>query len=72
MSEPLTYIDFIAPVVGLVSIFFAAYIAITINKYEIGNEKITTLYNAIRTGSKAYLYRQYRTISIIAIFDAII
>ena len=72
MSEPLTYIDFIAPVVGLASIFFAAYIAITINKYEIGNEKITKLYNAIRIGSKAYLYRQYRTISIIAVIVAII
>ena len=72
MTETLGIINYIAPVVGLLSIFFAAYIAITINRYEIGDEKITKIYNAIRTGSKAYLYRQYKTISIISIIVAII
>ena len=70
--ETLGIINYIAPVVGLLSIFFAAYIAFTINKFEIGDKKITELYNAIRTGSKAYLYRQYKTISIISIIVAII
>ena len=70
--ETLGIINYIAPVVGLLSIFFAAYIAFTINKFEIGDKKITELYNAIRTGSKAYLYRQYKTISIISIIIAII
>ena len=72
MAEPLTLIHYIAPIVGLLSIVFAAYIAYQINKYEIGDKKMTELYNAIRTGSKAYLYRQYKTISIIAIIVAIV
>ena len=72
MIQTLGIINYIAPVVGLLSIFFAAYMAFTINKYEIGDKKITEIYNAIRTGSKAYLYRQYKTISIISIIVAII
>ncbi len=61
MADPLTLIDYIAPIVGVLSIAFAAFIALQINKYEIGTEKMTEIYNAIRTGSKAYLYRQYKT-----------
>ena len=72
MAEPLTSLYYIAPIVGILSIGFAAYFAYQINKYEIGDEKMTELYNAIRTGSKAYLYRQYKTISIIAIILSIV
>jgi K(+)-stimulated pyrophosphate-energized sodium pump len=72
MADPLTLIDYIAPLVGFLSIAFAGGIALQINKHEIGTEKMTEIYNAIRTGSKAYLYRQYKTISIIAIVLAIV
>ena len=72
MADPLTLIDYIAPLVGFLSIAFAGFIALQINKHEIGTEKMTEIYNAIRTGSKAYLYRQYKTISVIAIVLAIV
>ena len=55
MADPLTLIDYIAPLVGFLSIAFAGLIALQINKHEIGTEKMTEIYNAIRTGSKAYL-----------------
>ena len=59
MADTLTLIDYIAPLVGFLSIGFAGFIAFQINKHPIGTEKMTDIYNAIRTGSIAYLYRQY-------------
>ena len=69
MAYPLLII---APIGGIVAIIFALYLAWSINKYEIGTPRMVELYEAIRSGSKAYLTRQYKTISLISIVLAII
>ena len=69
MAYPLLII---APIGGIVAIIFALYLAWSINKYEIGTPRMVELYEAIRSGSKAYLTRKYKTISLISIVLAII
>ena len=59
-------IDVIAPITGIIALAVAGYLALWINKFETGDEKMTEIYDAIRVGSKAYLNRQYRTILIIS------
>ena len=68
----LSLLELLAPLTGIGSLLFAAYLYFWITKFEIGNEKMVEIYNAIRDGSKAYLNRQYRTISIISIIIAIL
>ncbi len=59
-------IDFIAPITGIIALAFAGYLALWINKFETGNERMTQIYEAIREGSRAYLRRQYKTILILS------
>jgi len=65
-------IDFVAPVTGIIALAFAAYLAIWINKFETGNERMTQIYQAIRVGSRAYLRRQYTTILILSAILAVL
>jgi len=50
----LSLLELLAPLTGIGSLLFAAYLYFWINKFEIGNEKMVEIYNAIRDGSKAY------------------
>lgn len=63
----------LAPIfAGLVALGVAAYMSWYINRQPTGTDKMREIYAAIRAGSKAYLKRQYTTISIIAAILAVV
>src|SRR3972149_2486087 len=64
---PSLVMELIAPISGIIALLVALYLAFWINKFEPGTDKMREIYEAIRVGSKAYLRRQYKTISIISI-----
>ncbi len=57
---------------GTISIVFAYYLWAQIKKLSVGEDRVNEIYNAIRTGAKAYLKREFRTILIIAAVLAVI
>ncbi|MBS3055191.1 MAG: sodium-translocating pyrophosphatase [Candidatus Aenigmarchaeota archaeon] len=57
---------------GVVSLAFALGLAFYINKQPRGTPKMIEIHDAIRQGSKAYLKRQYKSISIIAAIVAVL
>ena len=59
--------ELIAPITGIIALVVALYLAVWINRFEPGTDRMKEIYDAIRVGSKAYLRRQYKTISIIAV-----
>ncbi len=50
----------------------AGYIAFWIMKQDTGTPRMREISNAIKAGAEAYLGRQYRTISIIAIIATVL
>lgn len=71
-SENIFLFELIAPITGIIALLFATYLALEVNKYEIGTEKMQEIYNAIREASKAYLKRQYKTIGIVSAILAVV
>lgn len=65
-AENLFLFELIAPITGIIALVFAIYLALEVNKYEIGTPKMKEIYTAIREASKAYLKRQYKTIGIVS------
>lgn len=61
----------LAPISGIFALAFAGYLAYLVNKEPLGTPKMKKIYQAIREGSKAYLKRQYKTITLISIILAI-
>ena len=57
---------------GLSALFAAIYMAIYINRYEVDDESMLEIYRAIREGAIAFLKRQYKTISYIAVIITIL
>lgn len=57
---------------ALIALGFAFYLAQLVNKQETGTQKMMEIYEAIREGSKAYLKRQYKTITIISLILTIL
>ncbi len=57
---------------SLLSLAVAGYIVRWILKQDSGTERMREISNAIRVGAEAYLMRQYRTISIIAIIATVL
>lgn len=69
----MTTILLLAPIcAGLVALGVASCMSWYINRQPTGTDKMREIYAAIRAGSKAYLKRQYTTISIIAAILAVI
>ncbi len=60
----------LAPIAGLVSLAFAAIFAVYTLKQESGSVKMNAISGAIQEGASAYLNRQYRVISIVAVIIA--
>ncbi len=56
-----------ALVASVIAIVYGAFLAASIIKKPAGNERMQEIAAAIQAGAKAYLNRQYRTITIIAI-----
>ncbi|MCP8306683.1 MAG: sodium-translocating pyrophosphatase [archaeon] len=69
LSDPL---ELLAPIAGIVALLFAIYLAWYVNRFEVGNPKMGEIQKAIREGSKAYLKRQYKTISVISMILTVI
>ena len=57
---------------GIFAIAVAGYLTYLVVKEPIGNPKMLEIYQAIRVGAKAYLKRQYTTISVISIILAVL
>ena len=59
-------------IAGAVALLCAAYMAWYITKQPMGSDAMQSISAAIRTGSKAYLKRQYKTIAVICIILEVI
>ncbi len=57
---------------GIVAIIFALHIWNQTRKISTGTERMTQIYSYIRTGAKAYMKRQFKTIGIIALIIALV
>ncbi|MFX1295475.1 MAG: sodium-translocating pyrophosphatase [Promethearchaeota archaeon] len=57
---------------GLISVLFPYYIWLKVKKLSTGEGRVKEIYNHIRIGAKAYLKREFKTITIIAIILTII
>lgn len=58
--------------VGLVAIFFAIYLAVSVLRKDTGTPAMQKVADAIFEGAQAFLNRQYRTIAILSLFAAIL
>src|SRR2546425_279459 len=57
---------------AVAGVLVALFLVLSVRKYPKGNEKMIEIWNAIREGSNAYLKRQFRTITIIAIIISLV
>ncbi|MFR5876200.1 MAG: sodium-translocating pyrophosphatase [Eubacterium sp.] len=57
----------LAPVTGVIALFFALYTASYISKKDAGNEKMKEIADNIASGAKAFLYSEYKILIIFAI-----
>jgi len=65
------YLEYVFAV-SVFSLAVAGYIVTWILKQDTGTEQMREIADAIKVGAEAYLMRQYRTISIIAVITAIL
>src|SRR3989337_242505 len=57
----------LAILAGIISLLTAGVLTFYILRQPLGTPRMIEIYKAIREGSKAYLMRQYKTISIISL-----
>lgn len=62
----------IALATGVLALLFALYNALSVLKQEQGTPRMIEIASAIQTGAKAYLNRQYKTISMFVVVLAIV
>ena len=65
-------ISIIAPIGGLIALFFAAYLFYNVKNQSPGNEKMQELSSAIRQGAMAFLRSEYNVLIIFVIVVAIL
>jgi vacuolar-type H(+)-translocating pyrophosphatase len=68
----LGYLIYLAPISGLVSLIFAAFLAKKVLSEDKGSEEMQEIAAAIQEGAMAYLNRQYKTIAIVAVILTIL
>lgn len=66
------YFIWVPIVVSLVAVIFAIYLANYVLKKDTGTPEMQKVADHIFKGAKAFLYRQYQTIAILAVFAAIV
>src|SRR5688500_8344474 len=62
----------IVPIIGILTLIFAAFLAQDILKRDAGTEKMREVGSAIKKGAYAFIRRQYGTIAIFAIVAAVV
>jgi K(+)-stimulated pyrophosphate-energized sodium pump len=62
----------LAPISGLISIFFAIYLYYYVKKQEVGTPKMKEIAEAITEGANAFLKRQYKTLAIFVVILSVI
>jgi K(+)-stimulated pyrophosphate-energized sodium pump len=62
----------IAPISGLISIIVAFYFYFYVKKQDVGTPKMKEISDAIKLGAKAFLKRQYKTLSIFVVIMTIV
>ncbi len=62
----------IAPISGIISIFFAIYLHYHVTKQEVGTPRMREISDAIREGANAYLKRQNVTLAAFVLIMAVI
>jgi K(+)-stimulated pyrophosphate-energized sodium pump len=65
-------IAFIAPISGIIALFFAVILFYTVKKQSPGNQKMQELSSAIRTGAMAFLKSEYKVLIIFVIVVAVL
>ncbi len=65
-------IEIWAIIAGIIALGYALYLGASIKKFSKGNEKMQEIAKAIRSGSMAYLSRQYKVIAIFAVIIAVV
>ena len=65
-------VELYAIAAAVISIAFALYLVMTINKMPAGEGKMVEVANAIREGAKAFLARQNKTVAIVAVVIAVL
>ena len=60
---------YLVPVVGILTLLFAVYLAVKVGKQDAGNEKMKEIAGAISEGAKAFLTAEYK---ILIIFVAVL
>jgi K(+)-stimulated pyrophosphate-energized sodium pump len=60
----MNYYYVTAPVLGITALLFAYFISITINKLDIGTERMKEISAYIEQGAMAFLSRQYKALVI--------
>ncbi|NLY55650.1 MAG: sodium-translocating pyrophosphatase [Firmicutes bacterium] len=63
------FVLFLAPLAAVAALLFTRYLTAQINKYDEGPPNVVEIAQAVRTGARAYLNRQYRAV---AVFFAIV
>ncbi|RFA95110.1 sodium-translocating pyrophosphatase [Pyrobaculum aerophilum] len=58
--------------VGIFGIIYAVYLAKWVLRQDPGNEKMRFISQAIATGARAYLFRQYRTLAVLLVILAVL
>lgn len=76
MSGPIpvnqNYFIWVPIAVSLVAVLFAIYLANYVLRKDTGTPEMQKVADYIFKGAKAFLYRQYRTIAILALFAAVV
>ncbi len=58
--------------VGILGVLYALYLARWVLRQDPGNEKMRFISQAIATGAKAYLFRQYKTLAVLLVALAVL
>ena len=57
----------ITPVIGVVALAFAVYLALAINKRDAGNDRMKEISGNIEEGAQAFLFSEYKILVVFAV-----